>query len=62
MKVTVLDLALFAFRQSSKAATSSAGIEDRTVIISDWFWKGTVKAYNRLDSHNESTNSDLPVQ
>src|SRR5918995_4278570 len=36
MKATVLDSALFAFHQSSGAATSSAGIEDVNVIISAW--------------------------
>jgi hypothetical protein len=36
MKATVLDSVLFAFHQSPGAATSSAGIEDVTVIISDW--------------------------
>jgi hypothetical protein len=25
-------------------------------------WIGTVKAHNRLASHNESTSGDIPVQ
>ena len=40
MKAAVLDSAFFAFRQpSGAAAISSVGIEDVTVIISDWLSK-----------------------
>src|SRR3712207_1416646 len=40
LKASVLDSALFAFRQpSGAAAISSAGIEDGIVITSDWLLK-----------------------